>query len=135
MAISNLYPAEGPTLNLNFANSRILDRRITFTRTTGGTIAAETALADCQWRCVGLERSAPGSVAGCGCVVSGVMGQPRAGVPSWVFLFVATKPDLAFLHAAKAECCRDSDSNEGQFFPPRCGDLDAQRPRHAGVDG
>jgi len=37
MAISNLYPAEGPTLNLNFANSRILDRRITFTRTTGGT--------------------------------------------------------------------------------------------------
>lgn len=37
MAISNLYPAEGPTLNLNFANSRILDRRITFERTTGGT--------------------------------------------------------------------------------------------------
>ena len=37
MAISNLYPAEAPTLNLNFANSRTLDRRITLTRTTTAT--------------------------------------------------------------------------------------------------
>lgn len=37
MAISNLFPSEGPTLNLNFASSRTLDRRITFTRTTGAT--------------------------------------------------------------------------------------------------
>jgi hypothetical protein len=33
MSISQLYPAEGPTLNLNFAGSRTLDPRITFTRT------------------------------------------------------------------------------------------------------
>jgi hypothetical protein len=33
MSISQLYPAEGPSLNLNFAGSRTLDPRITFTRT------------------------------------------------------------------------------------------------------
>ena len=33
MSISQLYPEEGPTLNLNFAGSRTLDPRITFTRT------------------------------------------------------------------------------------------------------
>ena len=44
MAISNLYPAEGPTLNLNFANSRILDRRITFERTTTGTYMGRDGL-------------------------------------------------------------------------------------------
>ena len=33
MAISHLFPEEGPTLNLNFAGSRTLDPRITFTRT------------------------------------------------------------------------------------------------------
>ena len=33
MSISHLFPQEGPTLNLNFAGSRTLDPRITFTRT------------------------------------------------------------------------------------------------------
>ena len=33
MAISQNFPEEGPTLNLNFAGSRTLDPRITFTRT------------------------------------------------------------------------------------------------------
>jgi hypothetical protein len=33
MSISHLFPEEGPTLNLNFAGSRTLDPRITFTRT------------------------------------------------------------------------------------------------------
>ena len=33
MAILHLFPEEGPTLNLNFAGSRTLDPRITFTRT------------------------------------------------------------------------------------------------------
>jgi len=44
MAISNLYPAEGPTLNLNFTNSRTLDRRITFERTTTGTYMGRDGL-------------------------------------------------------------------------------------------
>ena len=33
MSISQNFPEEGPTLNLNFAGSRTLDPRITFTRT------------------------------------------------------------------------------------------------------
>jgi hypothetical protein len=37
MSISQLFPEEGPTLNLNFAGSRTLDPRITFTRTSTGT--------------------------------------------------------------------------------------------------
>lgn len=51
MAINNLYPSERPTLNLNFSNSRTLDKRITFTRTTKGTYVdrdglIKTAVAD-----------------------------------------------------------------------------------------
>ena len=37
MSISQNFPEEGPTLNLNFAGSRTLDPRITFSRTTTGT--------------------------------------------------------------------------------------------------
>jgi hypothetical protein len=37
MSISHLFPEEGPTLNLNFAGSRTLDPRITFSRTSTGT--------------------------------------------------------------------------------------------------
>ena len=37
MAISQNFPEEGPTLNLNFAGSKILDPRITFSRTSVGT--------------------------------------------------------------------------------------------------
>jgi hypothetical protein len=37
MSISQLFPDEGPTLNLNFAGSRTLDPRITFTRTSSAT--------------------------------------------------------------------------------------------------
>jgi hypothetical protein len=37
MSISQLFPEEAPTLNLNFAGSKILDPRITFTRTSSGT--------------------------------------------------------------------------------------------------
>lgn len=37
MAISQNFPEEGPTLNLNFAGSKTLDPRITFSRTTTGT--------------------------------------------------------------------------------------------------
>ena len=44
MAISQLYPAEGPTLNLNFAGSRTLDPRITFTRTSSGTYMGRDGL-------------------------------------------------------------------------------------------
>ena len=44
MAISNLYPSEDPTLNLNFANSRTLDHRITFERTTSGTYMGRDGL-------------------------------------------------------------------------------------------
>jgi hypothetical protein len=37
MSISQNFPEEGPTLNLNFAGSKTLDPRITFSRTTTGT--------------------------------------------------------------------------------------------------
>jgi hypothetical protein len=37
MSISQLFPEEGPSLSLNFAGSRTLDSRITFTRTSSGT--------------------------------------------------------------------------------------------------
>jgi hypothetical protein len=37
MSISQLFPEEGPSLSLNFAGSKILDPRITFTRTSSGT--------------------------------------------------------------------------------------------------
>jgi hypothetical protein len=37
MSISQLFPEEGPSLSLNLAASRILDPRITFTRTSSGT--------------------------------------------------------------------------------------------------
>jgi hypothetical protein len=46
MSISQLYPEEGPTLNLNFAGSRTLDPRITFTRTTSGTRTNERGLVE-----------------------------------------------------------------------------------------
>lgn len=44
MSISQLYPEEGPTLNLNFAGSRTLDPRITFSRTTSATRVNELGL-------------------------------------------------------------------------------------------
>ena len=44
MAISQNFPIEGPTLNLNFAGSKILDPRITFTRTTSGTYLDDDGL-------------------------------------------------------------------------------------------
>jgi hypothetical protein len=37
MSISNLYPAISPSLSLDFANTKALDPRITFTRTTTAT--------------------------------------------------------------------------------------------------
>ena len=37
MAISQNFPEEGPTLNLNFAGSKVLDPRITFSRSSVGT--------------------------------------------------------------------------------------------------
>lgn len=37
MAIQNLYPSIRPTLSLDFANTKRLDSRITFTRSTGAT--------------------------------------------------------------------------------------------------
>ena len=37
MAIQNLYPSIRPTLSLDFANTKRLDPRITFTRSTGAT--------------------------------------------------------------------------------------------------
>jgi len=44
MSISQLFPEEGPTLNLNFAGSRTLDPRITFTRTSTGTYMGSDGL-------------------------------------------------------------------------------------------
>lgn len=44
MAISQNFPDEGPSLNLNFANSRTLDSRITFTRSSTGTYMNENGL-------------------------------------------------------------------------------------------
>jgi len=44
MSISQNFPEEGPTLNLNFAGSKILDPRITFTRTSTGTYMGSDGL-------------------------------------------------------------------------------------------
>ena len=44
MSISQNFPEEGPTLNLNFAGSRTLDPRITFTRTSTGTYMGSDGL-------------------------------------------------------------------------------------------
>ena len=44
MSISQNFPDEGPSLNLNFASSRILDPRITFTRTSTGTYTDKNGL-------------------------------------------------------------------------------------------
>jgi len=44
MSISQLFPEEGPTLSLNFAGSRTLDPRITFTRTSTGTYMGSDGL-------------------------------------------------------------------------------------------
>jgi len=37
MSIASLYPSINPSLLLDFANSKVLDPRITFTRTTPAT--------------------------------------------------------------------------------------------------
>ena len=37
MSISQNFPDEGPTLNLNFAGGKVLDPRITFIRSSVGT--------------------------------------------------------------------------------------------------
>jgi len=44
MAIQQNFPDEGPTLNLNFAGSRTLDPRITFTRTSSATYTGPDGL-------------------------------------------------------------------------------------------
>ena len=44
MAISQNFPEEGPTLNLNFAGSRVLDPRITFSRSSVGTYMDDNGL-------------------------------------------------------------------------------------------
>ena len=44
MAISQNFPEEGPTLNLNFAGSKVLDPRITFSRSSVGTYMDENGL-------------------------------------------------------------------------------------------
>lgn len=44
MSISQNFPAEGPTLNLNFAGSKKLDPRITFTRTSSATYMDDNGL-------------------------------------------------------------------------------------------
>jgi len=44
MSISQNFPEEGPTLNLNFAGSRTLDPRITFTRTSTATVMGREGL-------------------------------------------------------------------------------------------
>jgi hypothetical protein len=44
MSISQNFPEEGPTLNLNFAGSRTLDPRITFTRTSSATYMGRDGL-------------------------------------------------------------------------------------------
>ena len=46
MSISHLYPSISPSLSLNFARSKTLDPRITFTRTTAGTRINETGLVE-----------------------------------------------------------------------------------------
>ena len=44
MSISQNFPEEGPSLNLNFAGSRALDPRITFTRTSSATYTDDNGL-------------------------------------------------------------------------------------------
>ena len=44
MAISQNFPEEKPTLNLNFAGSRVLDPRITFSRSSVGTYMDDNGL-------------------------------------------------------------------------------------------
>ena len=44
MAISQNFPEEGPTLNLNFAGSKTLDPHITFSRTSIGTYMDDSGL-------------------------------------------------------------------------------------------
>ena len=44
MSISQNFHEEGPTLNLNFAGSRTLDPRITFTRTSSATYMGRDGL-------------------------------------------------------------------------------------------
>jgi len=44
MTIRHLYPAVEPSLNLDFANSRKLDSRITFTRASTGTYTDESGI-------------------------------------------------------------------------------------------
>ena len=44
MSISQLFPEEGPTLNLNFAGSKTLDPRITFSRTSTATYMDDSGL-------------------------------------------------------------------------------------------
>lgn len=46
MSVRNLYPQQRPTLNLNFAQSKILDPRITFTRTSTATRTNELGLVE-----------------------------------------------------------------------------------------
>jgi hypothetical protein len=44
MSISQNFPDEGPTLNLNFAGSKVLDPRITFSRSSVGTYMDDSGL-------------------------------------------------------------------------------------------
>jgi hypothetical protein len=44
MSISQNFPAEGPNLNLNFTHSRILDSRVSFTRTSSATLVNENGM-------------------------------------------------------------------------------------------
>ena len=44
MSISQNFPEEGPTLNLNFAGSKTLDPRITFSRTSTATYMDDSGL-------------------------------------------------------------------------------------------
>lgn len=54
MAISQLYPNQRPTLNLNFARSKTLDTRITFTRNSTATYVGSNGLI--QTAAAGEER-------------------------------------------------------------------------------
>ena len=44
MAISHLYPVERPTLSLNFARSKVIDSRVSITRTTTATFLGSNGL-------------------------------------------------------------------------------------------
>lgn len=44
MSISQNFPEEGPTLNLNFAGSKTLDPHITFSKTSIGTYMDDSGL-------------------------------------------------------------------------------------------